>query len=60
MQPDKLLSMDTATLAHNLRRLRDERGLDPGTGREPDGDFAVAYRNIETGSAAPRTGTLTG
>jgi Zn-dependent peptidase ImmA (M78 family)/DNA-binding XRE family transcriptional regulator len=52
--------MDTATLAHNLRRLRDERGLTQAQVANRTGISRVAYRNIETGSAAPRTGTLTG
>lgn len=51
--------MDNATLAHNLRRLRDEKGLSQAQVAERTGISRVAYRNIETGTAAPRTGTLT-
>jgi len=52
--------MDNATLAHNLRRLRDEKGLSQAQVAERTGISRVAYRNIETGTAAPRAGTLTG
>ncbi len=51
--------MDTAPLAQNLRRLRDEKGLSQAEVAERSGISRVAYRNIETGEAAPRTGTLT-
>jgi len=51
--------MDNATLAHNLRRLRDEKSLSQAQVAERTGISRVAYRNIETGMAAPRTGTLT-
>jgi Zn-dependent peptidase ImmA (M78 family)/DNA-binding XRE family transcriptional regulator len=51
--------MDNATLAHNLRRLRDEKGLSQAQVAERTGISRVAYRNIETGTASPRTGTLT-
>src|SRR5450759_3977137 len=59
MQPDKLSFMITATLAHNLRRLRDEKSLTQGQVAEKAGISRVAYRNIETGAAEPREGTLT-
>jgi Zn-dependent peptidase ImmA (M78 family)/DNA-binding XRE family transcriptional regulator len=50
--------MNTSPLAHNLRRLRDEKGLSQAEVAERAGISRVAYRNIETGEAAPRTGTL--
>ena len=59
VQHDKLGLMDTAVLAHNLRRLRDERGLTQGQVAVKAGISRVAYRNIETGAAEPREGTLT-
>ena len=43
MQHDKLGSMDNATLAHNLRRLRDERGLTQAQVAERTGISRVAY-----------------
>jgi Zn-dependent peptidase ImmA (M78 family)/DNA-binding XRE family transcriptional regulator len=51
--------MDTGALAQNLRRLRDEKGLTQGQVAEKAGISRVAYRNIETGAAEPREGTLT-
>ena len=59
MQADKLSPAGTAPLAQNLRRLRDEKGLSQAEVAERAGISRVAYRNIETGEAAPRTGTLT-
>jgi len=38
--------MDNATLAHNLRRLRDEKGLSQAQVAERTGISRVAYRNI--------------
>ena len=51
--------MTVPHLATNLRRLRDEKGLSQGELAERAGISRVAYRNIETGTAEPRTATLT-
>jgi Zn-dependent peptidase ImmA (M78 family)/DNA-binding XRE family transcriptional regulator len=51
--------MDSSTLAQNLRRHRDQMGLSQAQVAERAGISRVAYRNIETGAAVPRTGTLT-
>ncbi len=45
-------------LGVNLRRLRDETGLSQADVAERAGISRVAYRNIETGEAVPRAGTL--
>jgi Zn-dependent peptidase ImmA (M78 family)/transcriptional regulator with XRE-family HTH domain len=58
LQPDKFKAMETASLTHNLRRLRDEKGLSQTDVAERAGISRVAYRNIETGDAAPRASTL--
>jgi len=50
--------METATLTHNLRRIRDDKGLSQTDVAERAGISRVAYRNIETGDAAPRASTL--
>ena len=59
MQHDKFVFMNTTTLANNLRRVRDQKGLTQAEVAERAGISRIAYRNIETGLAAPRTGTLT-
>jgi Zn-dependent peptidase ImmA (M78 family)/transcriptional regulator with XRE-family HTH domain len=46
------------SLPVNLRRLRDEKGLSQAQVAEQAGISRVAYRNIETGEAMPRAGTL--
>ena len=51
--------MAITILAYNLRRLRDEKCLTQGQVAEKAGISRVAYRNIETGAAEPRDGTLT-
>lgn len=51
--------MDLSFLSQNLRRLRDERGLSQSDAAERAGISRVAYRNIETGEAEPRSATLT-
>jgi Zn-dependent peptidase ImmA (M78 family)/transcriptional regulator with XRE-family HTH domain len=50
--------METAPLTLNLRRIRDEQGLSQADVAERAGISRVAYRNIETGDAAPRGSTL--
>lgn len=56
---DKFTDMDNPMLALNLRRLRDEKGLTQAEVAEKAGISRVAYRNIETGAALPREGTVT-
>jgi len=49
---------ESATLPHNLRRLRDEHSLSQTEVAERAGISRVAYRSIETGAATPRASTL--
>ena len=59
MQYDKFVFVNTTTLAINLRRVRDQKGLTQAEVAERAGISRIAYRNIETGMAAPRASTLT-
>lgn len=50
--------MDLSILSANLRRIRNAKGLSQGDLAEAAGLSRVGYRNIESGSSAPRVESL--
>ena len=50
--------MQAATIAYNLRLIRDAKGIKQDQVAEEAGLSRTAYRNIETGKAIPKVSTL--